>query len=337
MDTTAFYRHQAELDEWQCTDLIAMDSQFYETPSAGLNERKNPNRVNNNKCNSPIVGIGELASNDLNSPELTFDHLSIQHFIASEIQNSAQANPSNPLDDSVSIFTELLNEAKTQLQRPENGQNHTEANRANLAHQQSSNRNELDNRGNNQQQQVNNYTGQHYPMPQQSNLGTDRYGAESNSVVKREPSEAEADYTSGGFSGFRSERSRSERSDDSEKSLSPLSQFGGSHSRLSGKGGKHGMKNVDKASDEYKKRRERNNIAVRKSREKAKIRSRETEKKVSELARENDGLRKRVEMLSKELCVLKSLLTNVGVPPESVDKEIAMQLEHSSAPYGSSI
>ena len=39
-------------------------------------------------------------------------------------------------------------------------------------------------------------------------------------------------------------------------------------------------KNVDKSSDEYKRRRERNNIAVRKSREKAKMRSRETEERV---------------------------------------------------------
>lgn len=39
-------------------------------------------------------------------------------------------------------------------------------------------------------------------------------------------------------------------------------------------------KNVDKGSDEYKRRRERNNIAVRKSREKAKARSRETEERV---------------------------------------------------------
>ncbi|CAG2164866.1 unnamed protein product [Oppiella nova] len=103
---------------------------------------------------------------------------------------------------------------------------------------------------------------------------------------------------------------------------------------------KNGKKNVDKASDEYKKRRERNNIAVRKSREKAKIRSRETEKKVSELARENDTLRKKVDMLSKELNVLKSLLTNVGVPAESVDTEIAKGLQmdgHPSTPYGSSM
>lgn len=88
-----------------------------------------------------------------------------------------------------------------------------------------------------------------------------------------------------------------------------------------------GKKLLDKGSDEYRRRRERNNIAVRKSREKAKQRSRDTERKVSELNRENDSLRKKVELLTKELAVLKSLLTNVGVPPENVDSEIARSLQ----------
>lgn len=88
-----------------------------------------------------------------------------------------------------------------------------------------------------------------------------------------------------------------------------------------------GKKLLDKGSDEYRRRRERNNIAVRKSREKAKQRSRDTERKVSELNRENDSLRKKVELLTKELNVLKSLLTNVGVPPENVDSEIARSLQ----------
>lgn len=89
---------------------------------------------------------------------------------------------------------------------------------------------------------------------------------------------------------------------------------------------KSGKKFVDRTSDEYRRRRERNNIAVRKSREKAKQRTGDTERKVSELNRENDSLRKKVEMLTRELTVLKSLLTNVGVPPENVDSEIARSL-----------
>ncbi|OQR74914.1 hypothetical protein BIW11_08767 [Tropilaelaps mercedesae] len=62
---------------------------------------------------------------------------------------------------------------------------------------------------------------------------------------------------------------------------------------------KTGKKFVDKTSEEYRRRRERNNIAVRKSREKAKQRTRDTERKVTELNRENEGLRKKVEMLTK--------------------------------------
>lgn len=98
----------------------------------------------------------------------------------------------------------------------------------------------------------------------------------------------------------------------------------------------HHKKSVDKGSDEYKKRRERNNIAVRKSREKAKVRSKETEKKVSELARENDQFRKKVENLTKELDVLKRLLATVGIPPESVDNEImkGLQLDAHNSPFG---
>uniref|UniRef100_K7GEH6 CCAAT enhancer binding protein beta n=1 Tax=Pelodiscus sinensis TaxID=13735 RepID=K7GEH6_PELSI len=52
-------------------------------------------------------------------------------------------------------------------------------------------------------------------------------------------------------------------------------------------------KSVDKHSEEYKLRRERNNIAVRKSRDKAKMRNLETQHKVMELTSDNDRLRKR--------------------------------------------
>jgi len=86
-------------------------------------------------------------------------------------------------------------------------------------------------------------------------------------------------------------------------------------------------KSVDKASDEYKRRRERNNIAVRKSREKAKIRSKETEEKVRLLVKENERLQKRIELLSEELNVLRSLFTNVGVVPENLHREINKHLD----------
>uniref|UniRef100_A0A8D0GTL4 CCAAT/enhancer-binding protein n=1 Tax=Sphenodon punctatus TaxID=8508 RepID=A0A8D0GTL4_SPHPU len=73
-------------------------------------------------------------------------------------------------------------------------------------------------------------------------------------------------------------------------------------------------KSVDKSSSEYRVRRERNNIAVRKSRDKAKQRNAETQQKVLELSNDNDRLRKRVEQLSRELETLRGIFRQL---PES--------------------
>lgn len=66
-------------------------------------------------------------------------------------------------------------------------------------------------------------------------------------------------------------------------------------------------------SEEYLRKRERNNIAVRKSRRKAKQKIEETRKRVSELTSENDNLRSKVTLLQKELNVLRSLFANGGI------------------------
>uniref|UniRef100_A0A3B3RI45 BZIP domain-containing protein n=1 Tax=Paramormyrops kingsleyae TaxID=1676925 RepID=A0A3B3RI45_9TELE len=76
-------------------------------------------------------------------------------------------------------------------------------------------------------------------------------------------------------------------------------------------------KRLDRDSDEYKQRRERNNIAVRKSRDKAKMRNIETQSKVLELSVENERLQKRVEQLSRELATLRNLLIATVHFPES--------------------
>ncbi|XP_070963660.1 CCAAT/enhancer-binding protein beta-like [Oncorhynchus clarkii lewisi] len=76
--------------------------------------------------------------------------------------------------------------------------------------------------------------------------------------------------------------------------------------------GVKGKKRLEKNSEEYKQRRERNNLAVRKSRDKAKMRNTETQHKVLELAAENDRLQKRVEQLSRELATLRNLLSATG-------------------------
>ncbi|XP_069739766.1 CCAAT/enhancer-binding protein beta-like [Narcine bancroftii] len=81
-----------------------------------------------------------------------------------------------------------------------------------------------------------------------------------------------------------------------------------SHRGAAGGGGRSkSKKTVDKQSDEYRMRRERNNIAVRKSRDKAKLRNVETQHKVLELSAENERLQKRVEQLSRELSTLRNL------------------------------
>lgn len=64
---------------------------------------------------------------------------------------------------------------------------------------------------------------------------------------------------------------------------------------------------LDKNSDEYKKRRERNNMAVKKSRNKSKQRTQQTMHRVNELKDENDRLETKVKILSKELSFLKDL------------------------------
>jgi len=64
----------------------------------------------------------------------------------------------------------------------------------------------------------------------------------------------------------------------------------------------------EKQTDDYRVRRERNNIAVKKSREKTRERAKETLIRVAELKQENMALEGKVALLSKELTVLKDLL-----------------------------
>lgn len=88
-----------------------------------------------------------------------------------------------------------------------------------------------------------------------------------------------------------------------------------------------------RSTDEYRRRRERNNVAVRKSREKAKMRTRETEDRVKILARENERLQKKVELLQEELSVLRSLFSSVGVLPDHIHRELAKHLDNFQAQH----
>ncbi|XP_033254635.1 CCAAT/enhancer-binding protein-like [Drosophila miranda] len=70
---------------------------------------------------------------------------------------------------------------------------------------------------------------------------------------------------------------------------------------------KHGNKHVDKGTEEYRRRRERNNIAVRKSREKAKVRSREVEERVKSLLKEKDALIRQLGEMTNDLQLHKQI------------------------------
>ncbi|XP_053121253.1 CCAAT/enhancer-binding protein epsilon [Hemicordylus capensis] len=72
-----------------------------------------------------------------------------------------------------------------------------------------------------------------------------------------------------------------------------------------------GKKSVNKDSLEYRLRRERNNIAVRKSRDKAKRRVLETQQRMVELLGENERLRSRVEQLVQETETLRDIFRQV--------------------------
>ncbi|KAM4706175.1 CCAAT/enhancer-binding protein delta [Rhinophrynus dorsalis] len=66
-----------------------------------------------------------------------------------------------------------------------------------------------------------------------------------------------------------------------------------------------GKKCLDRFSPEYRQRRERNNIAVRKSRDKAKKRNLDMQQKLLELSSENEKLHKRIELLTRDLTNLR--------------------------------
>lgn len=91
---------------------------------------------------------------------------------------------------------------------------------------------------------------------------------------------------------------------------SPSSSF--SHSgdfQMDKKGSNNSSKQVlDKSSDEYRLRRERNNIAVRKSRSKSKLKFVQTVERISQLEHENRVLIGKVKSMSRDLNILKFIL-----------------------------
>jgi CCAAT/enhancer binding protein (C/EBP) gamma len=79
-------------------------------------------------------------------------------------------------------------------------------------------------------------------------------------------------------------------------------------------------KPLDKGSDEYRRRREKNNEAVKKSRIKSKVKTAETQDQVNELIHENQLLNQKVASLSKEFELLKELYQAHAKNPGSQDE-----------------
>lgn len=88
--------------------------------------------------------------------------------------------------------------------------------------------------------------------------------------------------------------------------LVPVSPGGGGKASPPSKQGKKNSI-IDRNSDEYRQRRERNNMAVKKSRLKSKQKAQDTLQRVNQLKEENERLEAKIKLLTKELSVLKDL------------------------------
>lgn len=95
---------------------------------------------------------------------------------------------------------------------------------------------------------------------------------------------------------------------------------------------------LDKNSDEYRKRRERNNLAVKKSRTKSKLKSIQTIERVNQLKAENQHLQQKIDILSKELRLLKEIFvahasTAHGTEITELDLKLLIGSDLLDVPY----
>ncbi|KAK1163407.1 CCAAT/enhancer-binding protein gamma-like [Acipenser oxyrinchus oxyrinchus] len=118
--------------------------------------------------------------------------------------------------------------------------------------------------------------------------------------------------------------------------LVPVSPGGGGKAMAPSKSKKF----ADKESDEYRQRRERNNLAVKKSRMRSKQKAQDTQARVNELKEENERLESKIKLLSKELSVLKDLFLEHAhnladnVQPQSNDGSKTGQNNNSNSNTG---
>jgi len=118
---------------------------------------------------------------------------------------------------------------------------------------------------------------------------------------------------------------------DDEASLSEGSSSATGTQGSSSKTTTRKRKPLDKGSDEYRRRREKNNEAVKKSRIKSKVKTAETQEQVNDLIHENQLLNQKVASLSKEFELLKELYQAHAKNPETKDE---VDLRTLMAPEG---
>ncbi|KAG9483920.1 CCAAT/enhancer-binding protein gamma [Eleutherodactylus coqui] len=91
------------------------------------------------------------------------------------------------------------------------------------------------------------------------------------------------------------------------------------------------LQRMDRGSEEYRLRRERNNMAVKKSRLKSKQKAQDTLQRVNQLKEENERLEAKIKLLTKELSVLKDLfLEHAHNLAESVPAETSAGPEQAT-------
>ena len=108
----------------------------------------------------------------------------------------------------------------------------------------------------------------------------------------------------------------------STAAYSPAGRSTSSSTKSKSGGNNKSTKSLPKDSEEYKRRRTLNNIAVKKSREKAKAESRMTVQRLHLLTADKERLERRVEQLNKEIHFLHGLFSKFNDIPEPVKAEV---------------
>ncbi|CAJ0958291.1 unnamed protein product [Ranitomeya imitator] len=125
--------------------------------------------------------------------------------------------------------------------------------------------------------------------------------------------------------------SNSHLSSPSTPLLVPLDPEGGGKATPASKNKK--AQRMDRGSEEYRLRRERNNMAVKKSRLKSKQKAQDTLQRVNQLKEENERLEAKIKLLTKELSVLKDLfLEHAHNLAESVPTETSVAGQDQATP-----